>query len=209
MKPPYTVSDHDLLSIPIRAMVAYAARCARRSQDVLARCHPAPEPSYTQVTDRATQAAEDFARGGLLDPAALQTIRQEAYALAATIQKLTYRSVAYACAHAAAAAHEAAQGSQGTPETPFAGVLPPAAAQGVWTAAYGVTLASRGVGRVTDEHFYDLQALCDQKLGKFPELGPPVDPAETGPLGTLWPKGFPEHPDMQELARRYMEEDMK
>src|SRR5208337_739233 len=52
----------------------------------------------------------------------------------------------------------------------------------------------------------DYEGLLERDLGHFPDLGRPVDPAESGPLGALWPDGEPAWIMIERLKAIAMEE---
>lgn len=129
------MSDEDLhehlTELPLRAVVAFAVRCARRVQPL---GHLLTEYRQVEVED-AIASAEGFARGG--------KAVQAADAAAATAE-----DTAEAAWHTGRAASRA---------------------------------AARG----------DLLRLLALELGRPGTLGKPIDPAQEGPLGPLWPGGAP------------------
>jgi len=139
-----------LTELPLRAIVAFAVRCARRVQPL---GHVLTEYRQIEVDD-AIASAEGFARGGKAVRAAGAAARAANAARAADV------------AAAAAAAAEAAEDT----------------ARAAWdTGRAAARAAARG----------DLQRLRALKLGRPRTLGQPIDPAEGGPLGPLWPGGAP------------------
>jgi hypothetical protein len=64
-----------------------------------------------------------------------------------------------------------------------------AAAAAAATAAEDIARAAWSTGRAAARG--DLQRLGALKLGRPGTLGKPIDPAEEGPLGLLWPGGAP------------------
>ncbi len=68
-------------------------------------------------------------------------------------------------------------------------------AREVAAKAYVADMIASGIGGIRGESMYDLQALVDLQLGQSPDYGRPIeDLSETGPLGSLWPRGEPNRP---------------
>src|SRR5271157_5858707 len=146
-----------LAKLPLRAIVAFAVRCARRVQP-LGRVLT----EYRQVeVDDAIAIAEGFARGGKAVRAA------GAAARAGNAARAAARAVDAARAAAAKAAADAAEDT----------------AHAAWNTGRAASrTAARG----------DLQQLLALELGRPGTLGKPIDPAEDGPLGPLWPNAAPD-----------------
>jgi len=202
-----------LAKLPLRAIVAFAVRCARRVQP-LGRVLT----EYRQVeVDDAIAIAEGFARGGKADRAAGaaaragDAARAAARALdaaraaaakaaadsdwvdaddaeaAAAWADATVRAVdAAACAARAANAARAADIAAADAAAARAAAAADAAedtARAAWdTGRAASRTAARG----------DLHQLLALELGRPGTLGKPIDPAEDGPLGPLWPNAAPD-----------------
>src|SRR5271165_3614102 len=188
-----------LAKLPLRAIVAFAVRCARRVQP-LGRVLT----EYRQVeVDDAIAIAEGFARGGKADRAARAVDAARAAAAkaaadsdwvdaddaeaAAAWADATVRAVdAAACAARAANAARAADIAAADAAAARAAAAADAAedtARAAWdTGRAASRTAARG----------DLHQLLALELGRPGTLGKPIDPAEDGPLGPLWPNAAPD-----------------
>ncbi len=193
----------DLKKLPLRAIVAGAARCARRVEPLaqLPEGHPEREGRRAAV-DAAIRMAEDFARGA------------EVHSAEAVVQAIdASRAVAsgdprrdHAVASAAEAAHatvsamharDTGRDDAGWDPLHMKGsaedrkyldhlghVTDDLAALAAFTAA---AEAFDAVG-LHNEDFVaaalrDYDKLLDLKLGRYPEPGQPIDPSPDGPLG--------------------------
>ncbi len=194
------LSTEDLKKLPLRAIVALAARCARRVASVsfLPDGHE-DRDRYRTAIDGAIRLAEDFARGS--PTRAVPPVIQEVEDARAIAQGEYVRETALAAvvwtAHAAAVATEgvglrdepAEVSVMGTREPnafpQLANVAADLAAREAFTAAVD---AARAVG-FADEFIKgameDYQALLKLGLGRYPEAGHPIDPSPAGPLGQL------------------------
>jgi hypothetical protein len=197
--PDFTV-EH-LKALPLRAIVAFAARCARRVEPLaqLPEGDPRRE-SRRGAVEAALRMAEAFARGTDAPPdesvvAAIDSSRdpgaEPAGAAAAS-------AVAQA-AHAAASAWHAGPQAEEEGRPPgehttearkslgaLAHVTADLAALNAFTAAANACLS---VG-FRNEDFVgaalaDYDKLVRLNLGRYPEPGAPVDPSPDGPLGPL------------------------
>jgi hypothetical protein len=199
--PDFTV-EH-LKKLPLRAIVAFAARCARRVEPLaqLPEGHPERE-RRRQTVEAALRMAEGFASGATVPPeesvvAAVDASRSVAGG------PLSSENAAAAVAEAARAAASAwhVMGSREAEkdEPPeertaearkFLGALAHAtadlAALNAFTAA---AEAYNAVGlhneRYVSSALDDYDTLLRLQLGSYPEPGAPIDPAPGGPLGPL------------------------
>jgi hypothetical protein len=168
-----------LAQLPRRAVVAFAARCARRVQPLT---HALPQQGRDAI-DRAIASAEAFAKD---DSRAADAA--EAAARAARADE-----AARAAHLAARAAHLAATAALATTD---ADVLAAAAE----AAARAATVEAAADAEADDNDWADawaaassdLDRLIASNLGKPDTLGATIDPSESGPLGPLWPQGEPE-----------------
>jgi hypothetical protein len=158
---------HFLQRLPLRAIVALAARCALRSrwQFDLSATVPNRE-THLAAVDAALRLALDFARTGRL-PADAQAV-----------------------VHAAFAAAVAAPEHRCTAAATLAGLAANAALTSL-TDPQLVPLRSAFClqgGRPAEEAAWvDFVKLLGFGLGRFPDLGEGIDASESGPLGMLQP----------------------
>ena len=161
-----------LAKLPHHAVVAFAARCARRVQPLT---HILPQQTGTQSTGRCA-SAEAFAKGAAAArAAAARADARAAAARAAAARAADAWTAARAAADAAAAAAAAADDW---------------AAHTAAAAAWADAAAARADARAAAAS--DLDWLIVLNPGEPDALGAPIDPSEAGPLGPLWPQGVPE-----------------
>jgi hypothetical protein len=194
------VSTEDLKKLPLRAIVALAARCARRVEtlSLLPDGHPDMHRCRTAV-DGAIRLAEDLAKGSPCR--AVPSVIREVEACRPIAQGEHVRETALAAvvwaAHATAAAMEglglrdeprevSEMGTQKPNPCPqLANVEADLAAREAFTAAID---AARAVG-FADEFIkgamQDYRTLLKLGLGRYPEAGQSIDPSPAGPLGRL------------------------
>ena len=200
-------TSEDMKKLPLRAIVAFSARCARRVERL------AQPPDGHPETDRwgaaiadAIQVAEDFARG-LPCPTADAAVRA-IEACQEFVQGDLPRENAYAAivrtAHAAATALHAIAISEepvqrrlvsgGPPLDPLpphlADISADLAALDAYTAAVDAADALGYADGFMVGVAEDYKKLLALKLGWYPEAGLPIDPSPEGPLGPLWPRGL-------------------
>jgi hypothetical protein len=184
----------DLGTLPLRALVAFSARCARRVFRVLVAREDSPEKQVALENAIASlELAESFARGEL-------TSAEEAVALAeATAQSASDQlGKAQFAVHAAShAARTAGLASRFRSTGATLGAMDLVAV--AW-GSYRVVLAFTNGPIIKDFITGDLieaavradfDHLIELRTGEFGELGQPVDPSEQGTLGPLWPAGVP------------------
>jgi hypothetical protein len=194
-------TEEELKRLPLRAFVAYSARCARRLQPLFG-ClrNTADFAEHEAAIEAAISIAEKFCRGEV----GYASFAADDAALAIALDAARAANQAYAAA--CAAAHAA---------TINANIAASSAAFAVDSVAYASVLAavlaaSADISDITAAYiaraaaFYtvdsadsnaarsDFDALLSMNLGELPEFGPPIDPSEDGPLGPLWPDGVPE-----------------
>ena len=198
----------ELTQLPLRALVAYAARSARRVQPFFTLPDDHPEKqTHIAAVEQAIQAAEGFARG---NPVAHDDYFRSAHSVV-RVRGVTMRPGTARCAFlageaalyavdAAAGAAKAARGDRGELGLDWPGpdgepiVWPEGthaneglAAWQAWAvAAYWFVPANARAAAVAA--WSDLDRLRRLGLGRFPEPGEPIDPSEDGPLGSLWPE---------------------
>ncbi len=173
--------EAQLNGLPMHAIVAFAARCARRAQPLTRTLSEIGQ----QTIERAIAVAEVVARGELKDS-------EEATAASTAASAIAKASAAKVAANAAGAsaanAANAASAGAATTAATYASYAYDA-------AAYAFERTIAGSVATYDHDFaaqHDLKKLESLGLGKLGTLGKPVDPSESGPLGPLWPRGAPE-----------------
>jgi hypothetical protein len=195
--PKYTLNDFKKL--PLRAIVAFAVRCARRVEHLAIPPddHPEHERCRSAVRD-AIQMAEDFARGAPCSSpesviSAIEACREAAggepvrdNATAAAVQ------AAYTAATAMDAVALGAEPEERhlfrPPTQPFAHLADVTAELAALDAFTAAVDASDAVGYSDDfikGAIGDYGRLLSLNLGSYPRAGQPIDPAPTGPLGPL------------------------
>ncbi len=174
-------TEEELSRLTLRAIVAYAARCARRVQPLFT----TDNAEHIEDVDRAIRVAEAFARGvtAPLTASAGHNARNVAdvYAVREGRPAREFREAdpAYAAGDAAYAAAAAANGTRDAAAN--------AARDAARSTAYSVDDA-RTID-VCIRRDYDFLAIHYPRTEGI--HGEPIDPSENGPLGTLWPEGEP------------------
>jgi len=187
-KPPRAVGLNDLGELPMRANVALAVRCAERIRPCFN--PPANHPRRRELmssVDGAIRVADAFCRGlPLEDGRIVAAIRVAADVAEQTCEFTRYAGyAAVRAAEAAAHAHEAARTASD------------AGTMNVVAAAFGAFRVLAGnadtltLDSVVAVVHADIEKLRSVAPGTCNELGPVVDPSESGPLGALWPDGAP------------------
>src|SRR5512135_3211581 len=196
-----------LAQLPLRAIVAFAVRCARRVQPL---GHVLTEYRPVEVED-AIASAEGFARGGKAVRAA------GAAARAANAARAAARAVDAARAAAAKAAADSdwvdaddAEAADAWAEAPVRAADAAACAARAANAARAADRAAAdasaagadadtaraawdtGRDAARDAARGDLYRLRALDLGRPGTMGKPIDPAEQGPLGPLWTDAAPD-----------------
>jgi hypothetical protein len=172
-----------LKALPLRAIVAFAARCARRVEPLAQLPEgDARRESRRTAVDAALRMAEAFAGGtdAPLDEsvvAAIDATRDAGDESAGT----SAVSAAAQAAHAAASAWHT-----GSSSGFLTNVTADLAALNAYTAAAGAFVS---VGYHNEDFvgaaLRDYETLVRLQLGRYPEPGAPVDPSPEGPLGPL------------------------
>jgi hypothetical protein len=199
--PDFTV-EH-VKALPLRAIVAFAARCARRVEPLaqLPEGHP-QRTGRRAAVEAALDMAEAFARGAERPPyesvvAGIDASRVVAGGSAGSADAV---AAAAAAAHAAASAweltgpgatEEREPGELKTTEArKFLGALTHVTADLAALAAFTAAAdAFTSVGYHNEEFvnaaLNDYDRLLRLKLGRYPEPGEPIDPSPGGPLGPI------------------------
>jgi hypothetical protein len=176
--------ERRLEELPLRAVVAFAARCARRVQPLTGRLSGLGRDAMA----RAIHAAEEFARGNPLPDTAGHGCLVAAADLVAAGAALGEAAIAAVAADdAKACAYAAALGAP----VASAGRAASAAASAVASANLAVEGATEAGHVAAAAAHADLDRLAILQLGRPRTRGLPIDPAEEGPLGPLWPYGAP------------------
>ena len=181
-------SREELKQIPLRALVAYAARCAWRLHLVFdARI---VDPEYRANVEQPIQIAERFARGHIdSGDAAWQSAMaagDAGIAAARTIGDGDLEAVANAALEAAKTAMAALKADLAgkTEDAGYGDAIERVVALGSAQAAWAeVAVWATAVAAA----WADFHKLLNLNLGAFPELGQAIDPSESGQLGPLWP----------------------
>lgn len=175
------ISARELRRLPLRALVAFAARCARRMQPLFDLPEDRPDRiHHLKVIDYAIEVAERFA-------AADRTVSSAcAYSAATDIRPVSSDAAMVNAARIAASSAAAAAYSASTAYS-AEGV-----AMEVVKCALNAANASAVALPASEAARSDLRRLSRLQLGWFPDLGVPVDFSERGLLGPLWPKRMPD-----------------
>ncbi len=182
------ISLNDLAALTLRANVAFAVRCAHRIKPCLVLPADAPRRGeQMRAVDKAIEVATAFCRG---EPG--ETGRAAAAALAAgVVAEDTYESTRFAAYAAVRAAEAAAAGEEAARNPNQSSVME--AVAGAFGAArvLAANVDNYALDMVVRALRADVDMLLDPAVGTCQDLGAPVDPAESGPLGPLWPAGRP------------------
>jgi hypothetical protein len=199
--PNYT--PEDLKKLPLRAIVALGARCARRVEHLalLPDDHPEKERCRAAV-GAALRVAEDFARGRPCP--SLESVVREIEACRSIGEGAFVHDMAMAAviraAHAAATARHALD-LRGEPEEAhvfgaakpnplphLADITADLATGGAFTAAVEADGAVGHAEQFLKGAIEDYVKLLRLDLGSYPQAGEPIDPSPDGPLGPLEPE---------------------
>jgi hypothetical protein len=194
-------SFEDLKQLPLRAIAAFAARCARRVEHLalLPEHHP-DAASCRAVVSGAIGLAEDFARG--LPCKSRGAVVREAEAVREAAQGDLSRQDAVAAvvqaAYTAVTALDAVEARSDPGEAHLLGpptatatsahlaeVTADLAALNAYTSAVDAADAAGHSEEFIESMIRDYQRLVRLELGSYPEAGKPVDPSPDGPLGPL------------------------
>jgi hypothetical protein len=205
------VTKKDLKKLPLRAIVAFAARCARRVRTLF------PDDKYPTERislDPAIDIAESVARGIKVSEKVVKDSITAAYRAEAAADRADTRteavaySVAYAAAYAAVAAAKAARSELNIAvRFDAADVVANAASHAAAASANAIRGATatadandKAVAYCIQDAEVDYRRLVALGLGKYPRLGHPIDPAPSGPLGPLSPDREREPDDVRLVA---------
>jgi hypothetical protein len=191
-------TPEDLKKLPLGAIVALAARCARRVERLalLPDGHPEEERRRTAVAS-AIRLAEDFAKG--MQCSSIESVVREIEACralaAGDFVRDSAMSAVVLAAHAAAAAIRAIDLGDEPGEPSLVGSPPPnplhhladvtadLAVRDAFMAALEAVGADGHTDRFVKAAVEDYQKLMRLDLGSYPQAGAPIDPSSEGPLG--------------------------
>ncbi|MGP0062710.1 MAG: hypothetical protein ACLQGP_03790 [Isosphaeraceae bacterium] len=193
-------TPEDLKKLPLRAIVALAARFARRvePQTALPVGHPLKERCRAAVAN-AIGLAEDFARGSActsLESAGREVEACRALAEGDFVCDSALGAVVLAARAANAAIHALELRDEPEEPHPFgpakpnpfphlADVSADLVARDVFVAALEANGAIRHVDTFINRSVEDYEKLLQLELGSYPQAGQPIDPSSKGPLGPL------------------------
>jgi hypothetical protein len=182
---PVLESTIDLREIPVRAILAYSARSARRVQHLYCVDNHQPEAeACMSAIETSLRLCEEFANGAEIDP---QLVSQTESATIRTLQlAMEADPVDKGAAYAANAAYAVINAVQAALEVNESPEGMPAAAEKIIESA---TIA-RDASVAADPSIHhavelDWEKLRRMHLGKFPAWGECVDATESGILGPL------------------------
>ena len=195
------VALSDLGQLTLRANVAFAVRCAQRLRPCFKLPAEAPRGrEQIGAVDGAIRVATAFCRGlpGEAGRAAA-AVRQAAVVAEETCEYTSFAG--YAALRAVEAAAYAEEVVRNPTDSAVTEVVAAAFGAGRVLAANADAYA---LGLVVVALHTDVQKLLSLAGGTCDEMGPPVDPSETGPLGLLWPAGMPAcfAPETEQPPRR-------
>jgi hypothetical protein len=195
-------TPEDLKKLPLRAIVALAARCARRVEHLalLPDDHPETERCQAAVAN-AILLADDFAKG--LPCLSLESVVREVEACRTVAEDDFVRDSAMGAivmaVHAAATALHALDlrgereeshlfgAAKPDPLPHLADVTADLAARGAFLAALEAVGAEGHADSFINAAVEDYEKLLRLDLGSYPQAGKPIDPSSRGPLSPLEP----------------------
>jgi hypothetical protein len=195
-------TPEDLKKLPLRAIVALCARCARRVEhlSLLPDDHPEIERRQAAVAN-AILLADDFAKG--LPCSFFESVVREVEACRVVAEDDYVRDSAMGAivmaAHAAATALHALDlrgereeshlfgAAKPDPLPHLADVTADLAARDAFLAALEAVGAEGHTDSFIKAAVEDYQQLLRLDLGSYPQAGKPIDPSSRGPLGPMEP----------------------
>jgi hypothetical protein len=194
----YTADD--LKKLPLRAIAAFAARCARRveHQALLPDDHPENEKRRTAVA-AAICLAEDFARDSLCTSyeSVIRNVEESQTVAEGDFVRDIAMSAVVQAARAAGAGLRVLQlraepeeshmfgAAKPNPFPHLADVTADLAAREAFTAAMEAAAATGHADDFINAGIADYEKLLQLDLGSYPQAGKPIDPSSKGPLGPL------------------------
>jgi hypothetical protein len=195
-------TPEDLKKLPLRAIVALSARCARRVEHLALLPDDDPETERCRAAvANAIRLAEDFAKGlPCSSPeSAVREIESWRTAANANFLRDSATGAIVMAAHAAAASVRAldlrgeTEGSRSVgaakpdPLPHLADVTADMAAREAFLAALEAVAADGHSDAFINAAVDDYQKLLRLDLGSYPHAGKPIDPSSRGPLGPREP----------------------
>jgi hypothetical protein len=193
--------SEDLKQLPLRAIAAFAARCARRVEHLALLPDDHPDAAgYRAVVSGAIGLAEDFARGlpCTSREAAVRAAEAAREAAQGDVARQDAVAAVVQAAYSAVTALDAIEARSDPGEahllgpptatpaaTHLAQVTADLAALNAYTSAVDAADAAGHSEEFIASKIRDYQKLLRLELGTFPEAGKPVDPSPDGPLGPL------------------------
>jgi hypothetical protein len=194
----YTADD--LKKLPLRAIAAFAARCARRieNQALVPDDHAEHEKRKTAVA-AAICLAEDFAKNSPCTccGSVIRSVEESRIVAAGEFVRDIAMAAVVQAARAAGAGLRVLQ-LRAEPEEPhmfgaakpnpfphLADVTADLAAQEAFRAAMEGAAATGHADDFIIAGVADYEKLLRLDLGSYPQAGKPIDPSSTGPLGPL------------------------
>jgi hypothetical protein len=193
-------TPEDFKKLPLRAIVALAARCARRVEHLaeLPDGHPAKEQCRMAAANVA-KLAEDFAAGrpcpsveaALKELDDARAIAKGSFVCDSALATFVMAGRAAANAiHAAELSGESAESHSvgahaADPIGNLADVTADLAARAAFTAAFEAVAAEGHTDPFIKAAIDDYERLLRLDLGRFPQSGKPIDPSSSGRLGPL------------------------
>jgi multidrug efflux pump subunit AcrA (membrane-fusion protein) len=196
----------ELKTLPLRAIVCYAVRCARRVQPLYWQAREvAHREKHEAAIETALTITEQFCRGEHIAAAdaadaarAAEAAADAADAVEAAAEAAEAAAEAARAARAGTASRAAAAAFAGAIADVTAAIARTADAARAARAAFagataGVTAATtKATGKAAlAAARADYYRLVSVNLASYPDLGQPIDPTENGPLGPLWSAGPP------------------
>jgi hypothetical protein len=185
---PRAVALGDLGRLTMRANVVFAVRCAQRMRP----CFniPADAPRRREqmaAVDAAISVAAAFCEDLPAEPGRAAMVARTAEVVAEETSEITGFAgyAAVRAAEAAACAEDVLRDPVGSSVTEVV-----AAAFGAGRVLAANTDAFT-LDLVVEALYADMEKLLRMAHGTCVDLGPPVDPSESGPLGPLWPAATP------------------
>jgi hypothetical protein len=190
----------DMKKLPLRAVVAFAARCALRVEHLALLPDDHPESaSYRSAVRAAVGLAEDFARGlpcTACDAVVRNIEAARSHARGELARELAMGAVIQAAHSAVTGLHtldiQDDPGEWRLSSRPERGILPHLAdlsADNTAIEAFTAAVEASDAARYSDEFVQaaiaDFEKLKSLNLGRYPDAGQPIDPSPTGPLGPL------------------------
>ena len=193
-------TPEDLKKLPLRAIVALSARCARRVEHLAVPVddHPDTKRLRAAVTN-AIRLTEDFSSGSpcsspesvvgdvelcraeanrdFVRDSALATIENAARAAANALHMLDLRKEAEASRRPGP--------GKADPLINLADVTADLTARSAFTAAFEAVAADGHTDAFIKAAIADYETLLRLDLGRYPDAGSPIDPSSKGPLGPL------------------------